>query len=121
MLACVVLLVRIAAAVLCHMPLARVPVAVVDPVLGAIEICTNHGLQALVSSGETDTRKPLPAPEPCPACALTAVLLLAVVAAFVRLGLSLPAMLRWATLHLSPLAVHLASGANRSRAPPVPA
>lgn len=121
LLAMVALLVRFAAALLCHMPQSGLQAAIVDPILGAIEVCTSHGLQPLTDAGESDSRKLPPKPDPCPACALAHLVALAMVLAFVWLGLPLVSRGGWGIRTLAPLVLQLLSGANRSRAPPLPA
>ena len=110
------LAIKLIAGALCHVAPPGRAMSYVDDVLGTIMICAPG-----TSTAAPDDIPAVPAPKPleCPACTLAALLLFAVVLALLGLIISPPAPSVPRRRVAPSLAIHLASGAVRSRAPPI--
>ncbi len=122
-LAALVLVTKLALALLCHWAPAKATGGIVDDVLGAMELCTGHPPGGLEGAGGADGEGgPRSSPvDHCPVCALNKVPPLLVVLLVSLLLLRAPRVSRWQWQVVRLLPDHLGFGTVRSRAPPLPA
>lgn len=116
-----VLLAKLIAAAICHLPATAKPTLAIDDILGAIVICTSHGAQPLLDDAGNLPDPGTPTSDHCPACNFVNVLALTFAAALLLLVFPHAAPPRPTGSWFNLLPDHLRTGSIRSRAPPRPA